>query len=92
MQSIYIDSTSAYITALLPMLRIKIKELMPRYAEQPKLLSHFLHELLQFDLSLRDEWYYDGGNRIEGWKGLAWEVLEEMGYFNQWLGVERKCN
>ena len=92
MQSIYIDSTSAYITALLPMLRIKIKELMPSYAEQPKLLSHFLHELLQFDLSLRDEWCYDGGNRTEGWKGLTWEVLEEMGYFNQWLGVERKCN
>lgn len=74
------------------MLRKKIKELMPRYGERPELLSHFVHELLQFDLSLRDEWGYDGGNSINGWMGLTWEVLEKLGYFGKWLEVERKCN
>ena len=64
---------------------------MPRYAQQPQLLSHFIHELLLFDTSLRDEWGYDGGNSLDGWKGLTGEVLGELGYFSTWLDVERNC-
>ena len=90
-KSVYIDTTSAYITALLPLLRSKVRDLLPKYNEQPRLLSHFMHELLLFDSSLRDEWGYDGGDSIDCWKGLAWEVLVKMGYFNKWLDVEKTC-
>ena len=89
--SIYIDSTSALITALLPMLRRKIFASMPRIAKQPQLLSHFVHELINFDITIKEEWGYDGGNGVEGWKGLAWEVLVKSDWFGVWLDVEKNC-
>ncbi len=89
--SIYIDSTSALITALLPMLRRKIFSLLPKIANQPHLLSHFIYELVNFDVSLRDEWSYDGGNSVMGWKGLTWEVLVKKDWFGKWLKVEKDC-
>ncbi|CAF9912472.1 MAG: hypothetical protein ALECFALPRED_008124 [Alectoria fallacina] len=87
--SIYIDSTSALLTALLPMLRRKIFALMPQISQQPQLLSHLIHELMNFDVSIRDEWNYDGGNAIEGWKGLTWEILVKKDWFGRWLEVEK---
>jgi len=89
--SIYVDSTSALITSLLPMLRRKIYALLPRVANQPQLLSHLIHELISFDVSLRDEWSYDGGNSLEGWRGLTWEVLAKKELFGLWLEVEKNC-
>lgn len=89
--SIYIDSTSALVTALLPMLRRKISSFLPRIGKQPQLLSHFIHELIAFDVSIREEWAYDGGSGIEGWRGLAWEVLVKKDWFGAWLGVEKNC-
>ncbi|KAL8674747.1 MAG: hypothetical protein Q9168_000831 [Polycauliona sp. 1 TL-2023] len=89
MTSIFIDSTSALITALLPMLRRKVFSVIPQIAKQPQLLSHFIHELMDFDITLRDEWGYDGGSGIEGWKGLTWEVLVKKDWFGRWLEVEK---
>ncbi len=91
MTSIFIDSTSALITALLPMLRRKVFGVIPQVAKQPQLLSHFIHELMSFDISLRDEWGYDGGSGVEGWKGLTWEVLVKKDWFGRWLEVEKTC-
>ncbi|KAL9130908.1 MAG: hypothetical protein Q9217_001011 [Psora testacea] len=87
--SIYIDSTSALITALLPMLRRRIFAMLPQISKQPQFLSHLIHELMSFDTSLREEWSYDGGNPIEGWKGLTWEVLVGKSWFMRWLEVEK---
>ena len=91
MTSIFIDSTSALITALLPMLRRKVFGVIPQIAKQPQLLSHLIHELMSFDTSLRDDWNYDGGNGVEGWKGLTWEVLVKKDWFGRWLEVEKTC-
>lgn len=91
MTSIFIDSTSALITALLPMLKRKVFGVIPQIAKQPQLLSHFIHELMSFDISLRDEWGYDGGSGVEGWKGLTWEVLVKKDWFGRWLEVEKTC-
>ena len=88
---LYIDSTSALITALLPMLRRKIFGLLPSASKQPQILSHFMHELMSFDTSLRDDWTYDGGCGAEGWKGLTWEVLVKKDWFGRWLQVEKDC-
>ncbi|KAL8726921.1 MAG: hypothetical protein Q9166_006410 [cf. Caloplaca sp. 2 TL-2023] len=90
MTSIFIDSSSALITALLPMLRRKVFSIMPHIAKLPHLMSHFIHELMSFDISLRDEWGYDGGCGIDGWKGLTWEVLVKKDWFGKWLEVEKK--
>ena len=85
----YIDSSSAFITALLPMLRRKILDLLPKVANQPQLLSHLMHELMSFDVTLRDEWGYDGGYGASGWKGLTWEILVKKDWFSKWLKVEK---
>ncbi|KAF2267640.1 RINT-1 family protein-like protein [Lojkania enalia] len=86
---VYIDATSAFITALLPMLRVKIAALLPRVAGQPQLLSHLMHEVMSFDTTIRDEWRYEGGYGLEGWKGLSWEFLVQEDWFGRWLQVEK---
>lgn len=91
MTSIFIDSTSALITALLPMLRRKVFTVIPHIAGQPQLLSHFIHELMNFDMSLRDEWGYDGGCGIDGWKGLTGEVLAKKQWYDRWFELEKDC-
>lgn len=73
------------------MLRRKIFALLPRISSQPQLLSHLIHELMSFDVSIRDEWGYDGGNTIDGWNGLTWEVLVTKDWFGRWLEVEKNC-
>ncbi|KAH0537341.1 hypothetical protein FGG08_005857 [Glutinoglossum americanum] len=87
---IYADSTSAFITSLLPMLRRKISHLLPEIVGQPQLLSHFIHELISFDSTLKEEWSYEGGKGLENWKGLAWEVLVKQDWFPRWLQVEKE--
>ena len=91
LNSLYIDSTSALIAALLPMLRRKIFSLLLSVSKQPQLFSHLMHELMSFDTSLRDEWGYDGGCGADGWKGLTWEVLVKKDWFGKWLHVEKDC-
>lgn len=88
---VYIDAMSAFITALLPMLRTKIGSLLPKVAGQPQLLSHLMHEVMSFDSTIRDTWGYDGGYGIDGWKGLSWEFLVQGDWFGRWLQVEKDC-
>ncbi|OAK95144.1 hypothetical protein IQ06DRAFT_259386 [Phaeosphaeriaceae sp. SRC1lsM3a] len=86
---VYIDAMSAFVTALLPMLRTKIRTLLPKIAGQPQLLSHLMHEMMSFDSTIRDVWGYDGGYGVDGWKGLSWEFLVQGDWFGRWLQVEK---
>jgi hypothetical protein len=88
---VYIDAMSAFVTALLPMLRSKIRALLPKVAGQPQLLSHLMHEIMSFDDTIRDTWGYDGGYGVDGWKGLSWEFLVQDDWFGRWLLVEKDC-
>ena len=89
--SLYTDSTSALITSLLPMLRKKIFAFLPQIAREPQLLSHFIHELIDFDTHLREEWQYHPDQGASSWKGLSWEVLVGKDWFGRWLNVEKDC-
>ncbi|KAF2500015.1 hypothetical protein BU16DRAFT_452672 [Lophium mytilinum] len=89
MNLVYIHATSAFVTALLPMVRSKIFATLPKVSNDPQLFSHLMHEIMTFDTTIRDDWQYDGGNGIEGWKGLAWEVLDQSNWFGLWLEVEK---
>jgi hypothetical protein len=88
---VYIDATAALITALLPTLRTKIGQLLPKVAGQPQLLSHLMHEVMSFDTTVREEWRYDGGFGLDGWRGLSWEFLVQGDWFGRWLQVEKDC-
>jgi hypothetical protein len=86
----YVDATSAFITALLPMVRTKSFAVLKQVATKPALLSHFIHELMKFDTELREEWQYDGGVRSETWPGVTGEILADDGTFSAWLKAEKE--
>ena len=73
------------------MVRRKVFALIAQISQQPHLLSHCIHEFMSFDTILKGDWNYDGGNRVDGWKGLTWEVLVKKDWFGRWLGVEKDC-
>ena len=83
----YIDATTAFIHALLPMIRQRLLFIIGPVSSQPQLLSHLIAELLQFDNTLRKEWRYSP-RATESWKGLTWEILTVHEYFPYWLQVE----
>ncbi|EPS29938.1 hypothetical protein PDE_04888 [Penicillium oxalicum 114-2] len=84
------NAPHAFITALLPILRQKIDTFMPQIANHPQLLSHFVHELMNFDSDLREMWDYLPDPYTEThWKGMAWEVLTKRGWYDRWLQVEK---
>lgn len=90
LESIYTDATSAFITALLPIVEAKCLSFLPEVSQEPQLLSHFVHELMAFDTALRETWGYIPIPRmIAEWKGLTWRVLNTHGYFEIWLRVEK---
>ena len=85
----YIDATSAFITALMPMLKRKLQSFSAQVSSQPQLLSHLVHEVMSFDTTLQDTFAYSPTSPSIPWRGLAYFVLDTCGYFNQWLAVER---
>jgi hypothetical protein len=85
--TLYVDPVSGFITALLPVLKQKVDSVLVVLAEDPRLLSKFMKQLLNFDETIRDVFDYDGGNQKLGWKGLAWDVLDV--WFEKWMDGEK---
>ncbi|KAL1303236.1 hypothetical protein AAFC00_006651 [Neodothiora populina] len=86
----YIDTTSAFITALLPMAERKLWSILPQVASQPQLLSNLIHEVMSFDKTIEEEWSYTPLSPSMPWRGLAYFILEKQSYFPQWLAAERE--
>ena len=86
----YTDATTAFITALLPMVRQKCLNIFPQISDNARLVSHFIHELMEFDSTLRETWSYTPtSSPLDTWKGLTWEILVAYNYFNLWFDGER---
>ncbi|KAJ9486797.1 hypothetical protein VN97_g6543 [Penicillium thymicola] len=86
----FYNTSHSYITALLPMLRQKISLLLPQISNYPQLLSHFIHELMNFDNEIRETWtYMPDPYADDNWKGVTWEVLTKQGWYDRWLEVEK---
>lgn len=86
----FYNSLHVFITALLPMLRQKIDSFLPQIANYPQLLSHFIHELMNFDNEIRETWnYLPDPYSEDNWKGMTWEVLTKQGWYDRWLQVEK---
>lgn len=86
----YIDATSAFITALIPMVERKLSSILPQVASKPQLLSNLIHEVMQFDMTIQEEWQYTPLSPSMPWRGLAYFILEKQGYFPQWIVAERE--
>jgi RAD50-interacting protein 1 len=85
----YIDANSAFITALLPMLKRKLLGFASQASKQPQLLSHLVHEVMSFDTTIQESFGYSPVSPSVPWRGLAYFLLDTCGYFEQWLAVER---
>ncbi|KAL4786195.1 TIP-1 family-domain-containing protein [Aspergillus varians] len=86
----FLNASDAYITALLSMLKHKIATYLPQISTHPQLLSHFVHELMNYDNDIRETWnYLPNPYSQEDWRGLTWEVLSKDGWFDRWLQVEK---
>lgn len=85
----YIDATSAFITALIPMLQRKLLSILPQLSTQPQLLSNLMHEVMSFDTTIQEEWSYTPLSPATLWRGLAHYILEKQSYFPRLLAVER---
>lgn len=86
----FCNAPHAFITALLPVLRHKIETVLPQISDHPQLLSHFMHELMNFDAELRESWnYLPDPYSDDNWKGVTWDFLTKQGWFDRWLEVEK---
>lgn len=85
------DAVNEFITALLPIVMRKTKNLLPQILDQAQLLSHFIHEMIKFDAELREEFYYTPFGCDGPWKGMTHEVLVVENGFADWLHVEKEC-
>ena len=85
----YIEATTAWISALMPLLRKKLQSVLPQVATQPKLLSNLVHEVMAFDAKLQEEWNYTPLSTATPFRGLSHHVLSDLGYFAAWYAIEQ---
>ncbi|KAJ5293919.1 hypothetical protein PENANT_c009G01294 [Penicillium antarcticum] len=86
----FYNASHSFITALIPMLTQKISLFLPQISNYPQLLSHFIHELMNFDNEIRETWnYLPDPYADDNWKGMTWEVLTRQGWYDRWLQVEK---
>lgn len=84
---LYIDPVSAFITALLPVMREKVRAVSQKAATNASFLSNFISQLMTFDEDIRYKFSYDGGDPERGWPGLTTEVLNDL--FDTWFNAEK---
>lgn len=85
----YIDAICAFITALLPMVQRKTDSFASQVTSQPNLLSHLVHQVIDFDKLIEENYAYTPESPSAPWRGLAFTFLDTSGYFQRWLDVER---
>ncbi|KAF2155178.1 hypothetical protein K461DRAFT_276373 [Myriangium duriaei CBS 260.36] len=85
----YVDATSAWITALMPVLRRKLQGILPKIVKQSNLFSNLINEVMAFDGKLADDWDYVPLSTAIPFRGLSHFILSDLEYFPAWFAVER---
>ena len=73
-----------FITELLKNVSRKLKHSLPRLRSRPRWLSHTIHEALDFDKILQEDYAYSGGS-------IASIILDDRDSYNAWFIAEKKC-
>jgi len=84
------SALAEFITALLPILHHKIDSIMPDLLKNAPSLSHFMHENMVFDSSLRENYLYIPFGK-EFWEGSMQHSLKSPWIFKTWRDVEKDC-
>ena len=79
-----------FITALLPIITRKMDHIIPELLNFPSMLSHYMHENLIFDSTLREQYLYIPFNQ-DKWDGSIQHVLKSPRVFKTWRDVEKDC-
>ncbi|KAG8630032.1 hypothetical protein KVT40_001651 [Elsinoe batatas] len=85
----YVDATSAWINALMPILKIKLENVLQQVVKQPSLFSNLIHEVMAFDTKLSEDWNYAPLSTTSPFRGLSHHILSTLGYFPAWFAIER---
>ncbi|KAK4664941.1 uncharacterized protein QC763_509030 [Podospora pseudopauciseta] len=87
---VYMDPVCGFITAMLPVVREKLRDTLEATRGDAAFLSSLMGQLMSFDETLRGGFAYDGGDDDveEGWGGLTSEVLQD--HFRTWLEAEKQ--
>ncbi|GAA5814535.1 hypothetical protein MFLAVUS_008032 [Mucor flavus] len=72
-----------FIRGLVQDVSRKLQKTMPQLLNHPSWLSHTIHQVLEFDQSLQDEFAYDG------YMELSQSVLGNYSWFNAWFSAEK---
>ncbi|GJN71302.1 hypothetical protein PLICBS_005365 [Purpureocillium lilacinum] len=84
---VYLDPVCALVTAMLPVMREKVRSVVDGAIKSPAFFSTFMSQLMTLDDNIRSRFNYDGGDPENGWPGLAAEVLAD--HFDAWFKMER---
>lgn len=82
---------------LFPILLTLLRNRIPLVLDHPALLAHTIYQTIVFDDAIREGAFdIDAVSIHEGfettpWEGLAGVLLKEKGWFDHWLGEEKKC-
>lgn len=74
-----------FICGLLQDVTRKLEKTMPELLNHPNWLSHTIHQVLQFDKSLQEEFAYDQQT------ALSSVILDNSSWFNAWFQAEKAC-
>lgn len=85
----YVDASSAWITALMPLLRRRLQNILPQIVKQPSLFSNLIHEVMAFDGKIAEDWDYTPLSTAIPFRGLSHYILSELEYFPAWFSVEK---
>lgn len=68
----------------------KLIKNFPELAVNPQLLSHTIHETIQFDETLKNMQYCPPGTNPDTWKGCVDIILGRKDWFKTWIDVEKE--
>jgi hypothetical protein len=74
-----------FIHGLLQDVTRKLQKTMPQLTSHPNWLSHTIHQVLQFDKDLSEEFAYDQYTELSN------VVLGNPTWFNAWFQAEKSC-
>jgi hypothetical protein len=95
-----VSAKNYFIDGLLVDVVRKVTRTIPKLISQPNLLSHTIHELLQFDQSLQDDFGFvpppslemARDNNTSPLQGQVTDiVLSNPTWFEAWFEAERRC-
>ncbi|KAG0044363.1 hypothetical protein BGZ83_010423, partial [Gryganskiella cystojenkinii] len=83
------DVKNDFIRLLLAAVERKIALSVLAMLSSPEILSHFIHEILKFDRTLREQELYQPPGQTTEWQGTVQVFLGNRAWLKTWLRVEK---